>query len=95
MKNLKVIDKYDHRKTWIIKIYKKGEIYFNQEIYGRRVYHKFTRTTKKYLSNLLERNINEIIDEDCRSKEEIAYRDKFIKTCRAHEQKILSENLPF
>ena len=69
MKILKVIDKYQDWKVWVIKIYGKGEVYFNQECYGRIMYHKFTRTTKRYLNELLERDINTIIANDEREDE--------------------------
>ena len=98
MKTIRINDKWDNWKVWIIKVYNKGEVYFNQECHGIMTNYKFTRTTKKYLNEYLNIDVNEEIaklDEGLRPKEELIYRDRFISKCRAYEEIILNESLPF
>jgi len=97
MKTIRINDKWDNWKVWIIKVYNRGEVYFNQECHGTMTNYKFVRTTKKYLKEYLKIDVNEEFykDEYSRSKEELNYRDRFISKCRAIEESILNESLPF
>jgi len=52
MKIKRIIDKYNHSKIWVIKLYKGGAVYVNQEIKGYKVSKKFTRMTMKGLRNI-------------------------------------------
>lgn len=63
MKILKLMDLYNENKIWVVKIYSKGEVYYNQEI-CEKVNSKYQRTTKKWLNEILERDINTIIEND-------------------------------
>lgn len=49
----RIQDKFNKNKIWIIKKYKCGHYYLNQEIYGISYYHGFQRVTKKYLKQIL------------------------------------------
>lgn len=57
MKIIRVIDKYNLYKEWIIKKYSNGTYYFNQVVYGTKLNKKFTRTTKKYLIDVLGKEV--------------------------------------
>lgn len=43
----RIQDKYNPNKVWIVKRYKCGHYYVNQEICGRLFYHRFTRMKKE------------------------------------------------
>jgi hypothetical protein len=58
MKKYKITDKYNNDKVWLIKVYKCNHVYFNQTIKGLIFNPKYTKTTKKWLNNLLEIDIN-------------------------------------
>lgn len=72
MKNLtiiKMVDKYNKGKTWVVKVYKCGKVMLNQEIQGFTVYKRDTRTNKKYLRDFINidiyknsKNPNKVID---------------------------------
>lgn len=55
MKFALVTDLYNKKKVWIIKKYKSGNIYYNQQIEGKTIY-CFTRTTKKFLKLMFKTN---------------------------------------
>lgn len=55
MKFALVEDLYNKNKVWIIKKYKSGNIYYNQQIEGKTIY-CFTRTTKKFLKSMFKTN---------------------------------------
>ena len=76
MKLLKLIDSYNENKIWLVKIYGKGEVYFNQEIKEIKVNSKYQRTTKRWLNQILERDINKIIANDEREEEPIERLDR-------------------
>lgn len=46
---LRIPDKYNSNKVWLVKRYVCGAYYVNQEVNGRVFYKRFTKTTKKYL----------------------------------------------
>jgi hypothetical protein len=52
MKILRVQDKYNSSKIWVIKITACGHYYMNQEICGSLFYNKFSKTTKRYLKQV-------------------------------------------
>lgn len=65
---IKMVDKYNKGKTWIVKVYKCGKVYLNQEIHGI-TYKRDTRTNKKYLRDFINidiykksKNPNKVID---------------------------------
>lgn len=49
IETLRVQDKYNPIKVWLVKQYSNGTYYFNQEINGRKVNKKYQRTTRKHL----------------------------------------------
>lgn len=49
MKTLRIKDKYNPLKIWIVKVSKCRHYYFNQEIEGKMHLSSFVRTTKKHL----------------------------------------------
>jgi hypothetical protein len=66
---IKMKDKYNLSKTWIVKVYKCGKVYLNQEIHGFTVYKRDWRTTKKHLKEFIHidiyknsKNPNKVID---------------------------------
>jgi hypothetical protein len=73
MKYLEVIDNYNKDKVWCVKVYNRGEVYFNQKIKGNLLNSRYQRTNKKYLNEILERNINEIIANDEREEDPDEY----------------------
>lgn len=48
----KITDKYNVNKVWLIKRYKCGTYYFNQEIAGNVFNKAFIQVTKRYLKNI-------------------------------------------
>lgn len=52
MKKIEIIDKYNYDKVWIIKKYKSGHYYINQQIKDKLFYKKFQQCTKKYLLSI-------------------------------------------
>lgn len=42
---MRIEDKYNASKVWIIKRYDSGNYYLNQEVKGRKQYRSFVRTT--------------------------------------------------
>ncbi len=60
MKFALVEDSYNKNKIWIIKKYESGHIYYNQRIDGKTLY-SFTRTTKKFLKSLFNKNEKALI----------------------------------
>lgn len=49
----RIIDRYNSRKVWIIKRYKCGHYYLNQEICGRKS-HGFVRSQKWYIKQVID-----------------------------------------
>ena len=54
---IKMADRYNKAKTWVIKVYKCGKIMLNEEIHGITVYKRDTRVTKRYLRDFLDIDI--------------------------------------
>jgi len=54
---IRMKDKYNLSKTWVVKVYKCGKVYLNQEIHGITVYKRDWRTTKKYLRDFINIDI--------------------------------------
>jgi hypothetical protein len=54
MNKIKVQDKYNKDKVWLINIYEGGPIYYNQENKGQRLNKRYQRTTKKWLKDILD-----------------------------------------
>lgn len=50
---IRVYDKYNPHKVWIIKHTKCGHYYLNQEIYGKLFYPKFQRTNKWHIREII------------------------------------------
>jgi hypothetical protein len=63
MKTYSIQDKYNSSKVWLIKVYDCGEVYYNQEISGKKVNKSFKRTTKAWI-NELDINLNDRLDEE-------------------------------
>jgi hypothetical protein len=57
MKLIRVQDKYNLDKVWIIKRTKCGHYFLQQEIKGILFYSRFTRVTKKWLSLDFDMNV--------------------------------------
>lgn len=55
MKVIRIPDRFNSRKVWLVKRYKSGNYYLNQEICGQTFYNGFVRVTKKFLAELLGR----------------------------------------
>lgn len=55
MKVIRIPDRFNPRKAWLVKRYKSGNYYLNQEICGQIFYNGFVRVTKKNLAELLGR----------------------------------------
>lgn len=53
MKIIRVSDKYNKNKVWLIKRYKDGHYYVNQEICGKIIYRSYQRMSKKYIDTVL------------------------------------------
>lgn len=51
----RITDRYNTNKVWIIKRYKDGHYYLNQEISHKMFYTKYTRTTLKHINEVLFR----------------------------------------
>ena len=49
----RITDKYNEKKVWIIKRYKDGHYYVNQEICGKIMYSSYRRMSKKYIDTIL------------------------------------------
>lgn len=49
---IRVQDRYNPIKVWIVKRDSNGHYYMNQEIAGKLFYSKYVRTTKKYLISI-------------------------------------------
>lgn len=50
----RITDRHNARKVWIIKRYKCGHFYVNQEICGRVFYPAYRRLTKRFITEILE-----------------------------------------
>ncbi|MCM1334953.1 MAG: hypothetical protein NC084_09775 [Bacteroides sp.] len=55
MKILRFPDRFNPCKAWLVKRYKSGNYYLNQEICGQTFYDGFVRVTAKFLADLLDR----------------------------------------
>lgn len=64
MKTYSIQDKYNTNKVWIVKVYDKGEVFYNQEIEGQKVNSKFQRTTKKWINQILDINLNDRLSDE-------------------------------
>lgn len=64
MKTYSIQDKYNNSKVWIIKVYDKGEVFYNQEIKGIKVNSRFQRTTKAWINEVLEMDLNERLSDE-------------------------------
>ena len=49
----RVQDRYNSQKVWLIKRYRSGNYYLNQQICGRTFYDGFVRTTAKHLAGII------------------------------------------
>lgn len=63
MKTYSVQDKYNNNKVWLIKVYSCGAVYYNQEISGRKVNSAFQRTTKTWVNEILNIDLNNMLSE--------------------------------
>lgn len=54
MEIIRRIDEYNANKVWLIKRYKDGHYYLNQEIKGRKFYRRFYRFRKRELQAIFE-----------------------------------------
>lgn len=63
MKNYSIQDSHNNNKVWLIKVYA-NNIYYNQTVNGIKVYSRFTRTTKTWINEILNININTRLSEE-------------------------------
>lgn len=59
-KIVRIQDKYNPNKVWLIKRTKCGHYYLQQEIKCRLFYKKFTRITKKWLNLDFKNELNNL-----------------------------------
>lgn len=52
MRTLKITDKWNSEKVWVVKIYKCGTVYVNQEVKGKMLGRKFARMTIRQLKEI-------------------------------------------
>lgn len=52
MKVFRIKDRFNENKVWLVKRYKSGNYYINQEICGKTFYKKFVRSTAKHLTGV-------------------------------------------
>lgn len=64
MKTYSIQDKYNDSKVWIVKVYDKGEVFYNQEIAGQKVNSRFQRTTKKWINQILDMDLNDRLSDE-------------------------------
>lgn len=64
MKTYSIQDKYNNDKVWIVKVYCRGQVTFNQEIKGIPVNSAFKPTTKKWVNSVLEINLNDRLSDE-------------------------------
>lgn len=50
---IRISDRFNSKKVWLIKRYPSGNYYINQEICGKTFYDGFVRVTKKFLADIL------------------------------------------
>lgn len=53
MKVIRIPDRFNSRKVWVVKRYKSGNYYLNQEICSQTFYNGFVRVTRKFLAEIL------------------------------------------
>lgn len=52
-----IVDRYNSNKIWVIKKSSCGHYYYNQTVCGCMPHTKFQRTTKKFLEDMLGREL--------------------------------------
>lgn len=55
MKITRIQDRWNDKKVWLIKRYRSGNYYLNQQICGRTFYNGFVRTSAKHLAEIIGR----------------------------------------
>ncbi|MFW9875167.1 MAG: hypothetical protein ACFFG0_18840 [Candidatus Thorarchaeota archaeon] len=75
MKIIKINDRYNEDKVWIIKKYSNSTYFWNQEIDGKMFYSKFKRTTKKEIESTLEIKLNDQMNKERLFRELIKFDD--------------------
>ena len=60
MKTIKIQDKYNSAKVWILTRYSCGHYAMNQEICGNRFYKRDSRTTVNHLGQVFNRDNNHV-----------------------------------
>lgn len=53
MNTIRIRDRFNPHKSWLVKRYKSGNYNLNQEICGKTFYDGFVRVTAKFLAELL------------------------------------------
>lgn len=48
----RIVDRYNQDKVWMIKRYRSGNFYVNQEIKGNKIYNRDVRMTKQMLTDI-------------------------------------------
>lgn len=64
MKTYSIQDKYNDSKVWIVKVYCRGQVYYNQEIAGIKVNSRFQPTTKAWVNEILDIDLNERLTDE-------------------------------
>jgi len=49
---IRIVDKYNNRKVWLVRRDRWGHYHVNQVIHGRKFYSCFLRTTRKWLESI-------------------------------------------
>ena len=86
---IRLQDKWNSQKVWIIKRYADGHFYLNQEINGKLFYARWTKTSRSYLENLFSDGkgfyLNQIKQEG----------SHFLESCVNHKGKTVDLRLWF
>ena len=61
MKTIKIQDRFNSAKVWVITRYSCGHYWVNQEIHGRRFYAKNTKTKAKSINTVLDIDITKVL----------------------------------
>ncbi|HCB94520.1 MAG TPA: hypothetical protein DEP65_01850 [Ruminococcus sp.] len=57
MEIIRIQDKYNANKVWLVKRYKCGHYAVNQEVCGKPFYKSFRRMTKSYIDSIIESEV--------------------------------------
>lgn len=52
LKEIRITDKYNPKKIWLVRYYGCGHYFYNQEIAGKKFYKRYSKTTRKHLISI-------------------------------------------